>query len=648
MDGRASDKDITFFGETNFRGQRRRFGIQRGDRRKHVYIIGKTGMGKSTLLENMTIQDIQAGHGVAVVDPHGEYAERVLQFVPEHRIKDVVYFNPVDIEYPMAFNVMEAVAEDQRHLITSGLLSVFKKIFGPEVWSARMEYLLANAILALLQVKGSTLLSVNRMFGEKEFRRQIVAQLTDPVIRGFWENEFAKYPEQYMREAVAAIQNKIGQFSGNPLIRNVIGQVETSLDMRAIMDEQKIFIVNLSKGNIGEENSRLLGAMMVAKLYLTAMSRVDIPEPERKDFYLYVDEFQNFATESFANILSEARKYRLNLTVAHQYIAQMEEEVQHAIFGNVGTMITFRIGAEDAELLEKEFMPEFMVQDLVNLGFKQVYLKLMIDGLTSRPFSAETLPPMPTPAQSFVKEIVQYSREHYSAPRAQVEEKIREFTLGGFEAVPGAGLRSAGAAAAKPDRPMYEAKCAVDQKSILVPFKPDGKRPVFCEEHMHLIQFRSQMADGATAPTDAAAPTGAAPTSSASASAAKQGERPQGGRDRNARRDAKPLSLKELRPAAPARESERRSDQSKQADASRSAHHLGELRKALAEAMNGDQPREKKIPAAASVPAAQMPPRSNEKDIAAPPPAIESRPRKKEPAAPRGSAMAPGEVIRLD
>ncbi len=500
-----SENDIIFYAETNFRGQRKRFGVKRGDRRRHVYIIGKTGMGKSTVLENMTIQDIQAGRGVAVVDPHGEYAEKVLDFVPAERVKDVIYFNPADTDFPLAFNIMEKVGEDQRHFISSGLLGVFKKIFGPDVWSARMEYLLANAILALLEIPGSTLLSVNRMFGEKDFRKQIVSRLTDPVIKGFWENEFAKYPEQYMREAVAAIQNKIGQFSGNPLIRNVVGQPETSFDIRRIMDEQKILIINLAKGRIGEENSRLLGAMMVTKLYLTAMSRVDILELERKDFYLYVDEFQNFATESFANILSEARKYRLNLTVAHQYVFQMEEMVQHAIFGNVGTMIVFRVGAEDAELLEKEFMPEFTAQDLVNLGFKQIYTKLMIDGITSRPFSAETLAPFPRPAESFREAIIRASRERYGTPRAQVEEKIRLFTMGSTLEVPGSspavpvsapaahpegGRASPGEA--RRDRPMYEAICAVDGKRILLPFKPDGTRPVYCEEHMDFIKFRSK------------------------------------------------------------------------------------------------------------------------------------------------------------
>ena len=608
--------EITFFAETNFRGTRKRFGIKRADRRKHVYIIGKTGMGKSTLLENMTIQDIQAGRGVAVVDPHGEYAERILRFVPEQRINDVVYFSPSDIEYPIAFNVMEQVAEDQRHLVSSALLGVFKKIFGVEVFSARMEYLLSNAILALLETPGSTLLGINRIFGEKEFRKRVVTRLHDPVVRGFWENEFAKYPEQYMREAVGAIQNKVGQFSSNPLIRNIIGQVESSVDMRKIMDEEKIFIINLSKGKVGEENSRLLGAMLVTKLYLAAMSRVDIPESERKDFYLYVDEFQNFPTESFANILSEARKYRLDLTIAHQYIAQMEEEVQHAIFGNVGTMICFRVGAEDAELLEKEFMPEIVIQDLVNLGFKNIYLKLMIDGLTSRPFSAETLAPQPEPAASYAEAIIKASRERYGAPRALVEDKIRQFTLGsdavtmvspglGMGASDGATVPAAAApgmvlpAPPKPDRPMYEARCAVDGKVIMVPFQPDGKRPVFCEEHMGMIQFRSKMAAGGefAAPPATRGKEGAGGSGQASRPIPRV-QRPE------------PLPLARLRPDSgaprPRTEGQRNASAGERTGAKKDDHLEG-LRQALADAVRKQQGAKAPESKPESAPAAPTP-----------------------------------------
>lgn len=617
MPDTPSENDVVFYAETNFRGQRKKFGIRRGDRRKHVYIIGKTGMGKSTVLENMTIQDIQSGRGVAVVDPHGEYAEKMLDFIPPERVKDVIYFNPADTEFPLAFNIMEKVSEDQRHLVSSGLLGVFKKIFGPDVWSARMEYLLANAILALLEIPGATLLSVNRMFGEKEFRKRIVSELTDPVIRGFWENEFAKYPEQYMREAVAAIQNKIGQFSGNPLIRNVIGQPETSFDIRRIMDEEKILIINLAKGRVGEENSRLLGAMMVTKLYLTAMSRVDILEPDRKDFYLYVDEFQNFATESFANILSEARKYRLNLTVAHQYVFQMEEMVQHAIFGNVGTMIVFRVGGEDAELLEKEFMPEFVQQDLVNLGFKQIYTKLMIDGITSRPFSADTLAPFPRPAGSHRDAIIRASRERYGTPRAVVEENIRRFTMGvtmgvtvpaaGDAAAPAGGQMASGGApaerpaAGRPDRPMYEAVCAVDGKKIVVPFKPDGSRPVYCEEHMDMIKFRSKLAPHRAEGSGAGgAPAGGKPS-------APPGEPPRGGPPRQSGpQQPRPMPLETLRrgsggpnaprPASPAGGPSGGQTMRRPVEPEKKEMHLSELRKVLEETMRPPASQEPRLP----------------------------------------------------
>ncbi|MFY9461683.1 MAG: type IV secretion system DNA-binding domain-containing protein [Candidatus Sungiibacteriota bacterium] len=490
--------DITFFGETNFRDQRRRFGIKTADRRKHMYIIGKTGMGKTTLLENMAIQDIQSGKGVGIVDPHGEFAEKMLDFVPQSRIEDVIYFNPADLDFPVAFNSMESVRPEQRHLVASGLLGVFKKIW-PDVWSARMEYLLSNSILALLEIPGSTLLGINRMFADKEFRKSTVAQLTDPVIRAFWEKEYAQYQERFATEASAAIQNKVGQFVSNPLIRNIVGQEKSAVDMRKVMDDGKIFIMNLSKGRIGEENSRLLGAMLVTKLYLTAMTRVDVPEEERRDFYLYVDEFQNFATESFANILSEARKYRLSLVLAHQYIAQMDEKVQDAVFGNVGTTISFRIGAQDAEILEKEFSPQFMIEDLVNLGFAQIYLKLMIDGIASHPFSSFTIPPTPKPEKSFREEIIRLSREHFGSKAEEVKEKIARFHGLTFGASRETGtvveplrvadvMRNAATAPARAERKLYEAHCIIDGEVIMVPFIPDGKRPVYCEKHLEMFK----------------------------------------------------------------------------------------------------------------------------------------------------------------
>jgi hypothetical protein len=421
------DINVTPIGFCNFRNQKRKFGIKIDDRRRHIYVIGKTGVGKTTLLENMAIADIRAGRGIGVVDPHGEMAERLLDFIPEERLDDVIYFNPADMSYPIAFNPMEQVGTEFRHLVASGIMGVFKKIW-PDVWSARMEYILNNTLLALLEFPNSTLLGIMRMFSEPAYRKKIVENLKDPVVRAFWVNEFAKYTQRLETEAVAAIQNKVGQFVSNPLIRNILGQPHSTINMREIMDNGKIFIVNLSKGKMGEDNSALLGAMVITRLQLAAMSRVDIDESKRRDFFLYVDEFQNFATESFANILSEARKYRLSLVLAHQYIGQLVHDqnvrVRDAVFGNVGTIITFRVGAADAEFLEKEFMPEFVQNDLVNLAKANIYIKLMVDGVASRPFSAETLPPQKPPLVSYRDVIIKNSSEHYGTPRKVVEEKI--------------------------------------------------------------------------------------------------------------------------------------------------------------------------------------------------------------------------------
>ncbi len=423
------DTYVNFLGITNFRNTDKKFGIKIDDRRKHVYIIGKTGMGKTTLLANMAAQDIRQGYGLAFVDPHGEQAEELLDYVPKERIKDVIYLNPADIDWPVGFNIMEVKDPNTRHLIASGLMGVFKKIW-PDVWSARMEYILNNAILALLEYPGSTLLCINRMLSDVDYRKKVIEQVTDPVVRAFWTQEFARYTQRYEVEATAAIQNKVGQFSSNPLVRNIIGQTRSTIDMREIMDQKKILVVNLSKGRIGEANSTLLGALVITKLYLAAMSRVEIAEEERNDFFLYVDEFQNFATESFASILSEARKYRLSLVLAHQYIAQMEEMVADAVFGNAGTIITFRIGAEDAEYLEKEFTPVFEAGDFVNLPKYDIYIKLMIDGVAGRPFSALTLPPIGKIENSFRDEIIDFSRKKYALSKKEVEDGISEWAKG--------------------------------------------------------------------------------------------------------------------------------------------------------------------------------------------------------------------------
>lgn len=423
------DNKVTYFGLTDSRNQRVKFGIKRKDRSRHTYVIGKTGMGKSTLLENMAVQDIQNGEGLAFIDPHGKTAELLLDYVPPERMKDVLYFAPFDMEYPISFNVMEDVGPDKRHLVVNGLMSTFEKIW-VDAWSARMAYILNNTLLALLEYPGSTLLSVNRMLSDKDYRKKVVDNVTDPSVKSFWVDEFAKYTDRFAAEATPAIQNKIGQFTSNPLVRNLIGQPKSTFDIRQFMDEKKILIINLSKGRVGEGNANLIGSMLITKIYLAAMSRADVAESKLKtlpNFYLYVDEFQSFANKSFADILSEARKYKLNLTIAHQYIEQMEDEVRAAVFGNVGTMISFRVGAYDAEVLEKEFAPYFVAEDIVNLGMYQTYLKLMIDGVSSQPFSAVTMPPIPLPEKNYKDQIIEASRQQFARPRAEVEEDIRNW-----------------------------------------------------------------------------------------------------------------------------------------------------------------------------------------------------------------------------
>jgi hypothetical protein len=423
----TNKQDITLFAKTNFRGKEVPFGVKEDDRRRHVYIIGKTGMGKTTLMENMIIQDILNGHGLAFVDPHGDSVEKILNYIPNSRVNDVIYFNPSDLEFPIAFNILESVDLKYKHLVASGLMGVFTKIWA-NTWSSRMEYILNNTILALLDSPGNTLLGISRIFLDKKYRKRIVDNVKDPMVRAFWTDEFANWQEKYRMEAVAPIQNKVGQFLSSGVIRNIVGQPKSTIDLRQIMDGQKILLLNLSKGRVGEDNSALLGAMIITKLQLAALSRVDMPETERKDFYLYVDEFQNFATDSFATILSEARKYRLCLTVGHQYIGQLVQDkntnVRDAVFGNVGTMICFRVGATDAEFLEKEFAPNFTETDLVNLPKYTIILKLMINGVASDPFTATTLSPEHYEYTGNGEKVIRVSRERYANSMAEVEDKI--------------------------------------------------------------------------------------------------------------------------------------------------------------------------------------------------------------------------------
>lgn len=490
--------DVTFFAETNFRNKKVKFGIKMDDRRRHMYFIGKTGMGKTVMLENMAIDDIRNGRGLAFIDPHGESAQKLLNFIPEERKDDVIYFCPSDMEFPISFNPLEAISAEHYHLVASSILEIFKKIW-PDVWSARMEYILNNCLMALLEYPNSTLLDIMRLLTDKAFNKKIVDGLKDPVVKNFWVNEFARYNEKFQTEAIAPIQNKVGQFLTNPVIRNIIGQKKSSFDIRKIMDEGKILIVNISKGLVGESNSALLGAMLVTKIEQAALSRADISENERRDFYLYVDEFQTFATESFANILSEARKYRLSLIISHQYIEQLPDEVKAAIFGNVGTLVVFRIGAEDGEWLEREFMPEFEANDLVNLPKYNIYLKLLIDGISSKAFSAIGLPPFSIPETNFTQEIIENTRKKYSIHKTAIEKEIGDDWASTVdnEAMEGGGDRGGRRDSGGRDRgrdrggrdggdkknqkKAFRDFCWVCGEETDISFQPDGRRPIYCK-----------------------------------------------------------------------------------------------------------------------------------------------------------------------
>ncbi|MDT7540579.1 MAG: hypothetical protein QOE33_483 [Acidobacteriota bacterium] len=392
MSNQPEAEEITYFATTNFRHQATPFGIKRDDRRAHMYIMGKTGTGKSTLLETLIRHDLSRGQGLALLDPHGDLVEKVLSEVPAERRADLVYFDATDSEHPLGFNPLEPVAARFRPLAASGLLSVFQHIWA-DSWGPRLEHILRNAILALLEQPDATLADIPRLLGDNIYRKQAAARVANEQVRDFWLKEYAGYPARFRAEAIAPIQNKVGAFLSNPVIHRIIAQGRSAFRLRTVMDEGKILLVNLPKGKIGADTSALLGSLMVSRLGLAALSRADRPEEERRDFYLYLDEFHNFTTLSLAVMLSELRKYRLNLILAHQYLAQLDERLLTAILGNVGTIASFRIGPQDAEIIAQEFAPEISATDLVNLPNHHVYLKLMIDGRVSSPFSAKTLPP---------------------------------------------------------------------------------------------------------------------------------------------------------------------------------------------------------------------------------------------------------------
>ncbi len=421
----ADDENISAFGLTNFRGINHQFGMLRSDRSRHVYIIGQTGAGKSGLLELFALSDIYHNQGYAIIDPHGDFAIENMKFIPEARLDDVVYFNPADVEHPIGFNPLEVTNPAQKSTISSEVIGVLKRMFG-DSWGPRLEYILRYTILALLDRPEPTMLDITRMLTDKKFRKETIGYCNDVVVRQFWNVEFASWSEKFQTEAIAPVLNKVGAFTANPIIRNIIGQTHSSFNIRQIMDEGKILVVNLSKGLIGEDNAGILGSFLVTKIQLAAMSRSDILDiHDRRPFYLYVDEFQNFATDSFATILSEARKYGLNLTVANQYISQMEPTVRDAVFGNVGTMISFRVSPDDSPILAKQFEPQFEENDLTQMHNRNFIINMVINGEKAPAFSATTLN-LPEAKRSHLSRIIEHSREMYSQSRQTVEDTINE------------------------------------------------------------------------------------------------------------------------------------------------------------------------------------------------------------------------------
>ena len=421
----STDENISAFGLTNFRGINHQFGLLRRDRSRHVYIIGQTGAGKSGMLELFALSDVFYNQGYCIIDPHGDFAINNLKFIPESRVRDVVYFNPADTAFPVAFNPLEVTDPTRKPNICSEVIGVLKRMFG-DSWGPRLEHILRYTLLALLDRPETTLLDISRLLTDKEFRKETLEYCKDVTVLQFWKHEFGQWNEKQVNESIAPVLNKVGAFTANPIIRNIVGQSKSSFDIRKIMDEGKILVVNLSKGLIGEDNAGILGSFLVTKVQLAAMSRSDIPRVEdRRPFYLYVDEFQNFATDSFAVILSEARKYGLNLTVANQYVAQMTDSVRDAVFGNVGTTISFRVSADDAPVLAKQFEPTFDESDLLQLNNRNFVISMIINGEKVPAFSATTLSIPSTPKDNF-DAIVAHSREYYARPRLEVEEEIRE------------------------------------------------------------------------------------------------------------------------------------------------------------------------------------------------------------------------------
>lgn len=427
----GDDELLSYFGITNFHNQNAKFGIFRKDRRRHLYVVGKSGSGKSKLLELLMIADLKAGKGLGVLDPHGDLVDNILRYIPPERKNDVIIFDPTDTEFPIAFNPLEQVAPEYRVRVTLGFIEIFKKLFATN-WSPRLEHVLRYTTLALLDSPNTTILSILKMLTDKNYRQKVVAKIQDSVVKNFWVNEFAGWSEKFDNEAITPLLNKVGQFVSTNLIRNIIGQPQNKINIRQVMDEGKILLMKVPKGILGEENAQLLGSLIITKIYQAAMSRADTYEENRIDWYFYVDEFQNFATDTFDEILSEARKYKLNLTLAHQFMGQLSDKIRKTVFGNVGSMVSFRVGAEDATVLANEYNPRFKERDIINLGVREMYLKLSINGEIRDAFSAHTMS-VPKPANDISSEIRDLSRQKYCLPRADVEKILTTWDEGGLD-----------------------------------------------------------------------------------------------------------------------------------------------------------------------------------------------------------------------
>src|SRR3989344_4516316 len=425
----VSPVDVVFFGRTNYvaglEEKKFIFGIKRKDRRRHMYIVGKSGVGKSKLLELMLRQDIQFGHGICLMDPHGDVIEEVLRFIPKERIQDTVLVDPSEITWPISFNPLQNVNPELKHQVAQGLIEVMEKQFGAN-WTPRLEHVFRFTVLALLDFPMATMRGMISMLVDRKYRQKVVEYIEDEMVKRFWAIEFADWSEKFDTDAIIPLVNKLGQFLANPYLRYIFGQQENKIDLEKIMNEKKIILINLSKGKMGEENSSFFGSMFITKIKQAGMARAAMPEEGRKDFYLYVDEFHNLVTTTFVNIFSEARKYGINLTVAHQFMGQLIPHVRESVLGNVGTIVVFRVGGDDAAKLENEMTPVFKAKDMVNLGMQQFYIKMTIDGDTADPFSAETLKVLPPAHESFRDEIIDFSRKNYAAPVEDVKRKITE------------------------------------------------------------------------------------------------------------------------------------------------------------------------------------------------------------------------------